>query len=70
MDTARNLVYVIGQVPGNAGGFVEVVDAVKGPHFPSPPPFPTYFPKEGEEGKVIYAPASEADPLMIKDFEG
>jgi hypothetical protein len=46
IDTARDVVYVIGAVPGSPGTFVRIVDAVKGPFFPegSPVPRPTYLP--------------------------
>ena len=43
IDKDRNLVFVRGHVPGMAGGFVRITDAVKGPHFPTAPPFPTDF---------------------------
>jgi hypothetical protein len=48
------------------GGFVRIIDAVKGPKFPTPPPFPTYFPtdKAAAPPAQIYAPAPEADPLL------
>lgn len=49
IDPARNLLYVRGAVPGNAGVFVRVVDAVKGPFYPSPPPYPTYSPEANGE---------------------
>jgi len=63
IDNARNLVYVRGHVPGVAGGFVRIQDAVKGPKFPSDPPFPTFVPSGEEDLElVITAPGSEADP--------
>ena len=43
VDLDRQLVYVKGSVPGPNGNFVRIVDAVKGPFHPEPPPFPTYF---------------------------
>ena len=43
VDLDRQLVYVKGCVPGPNGNFVRIVDAVKGPFHPEPPPFPTYF---------------------------
>lgn len=68
IDEARNLVYVKGHVPGNAGGFVRISDAVKGPNFPAPPPFPTFVPEEGAAlDRVLYAPAAPDDPLAPKD---
>ena len=48
VDPVRDLVYVKGAVPGNAGVFVRMVDAVKGPFFPSAPPLPTFFAPEGK----------------------
>mmetsp|Transcript_12936 Transcript_12936/g.25518 ORF Transcript_12936/g.25518 Transcript_12936/m.25518 type:complete len:296 (+) Transcript_12936:24-911(+) len=78
VDSARNLVYLKGHVPGNAGGFVRIVDAVKGPHFPCAEgdvPYPTRLIQEeggaatgDEEGaSVFYAPGmagdGELDPL-------
>ncbi|RYG59811.1 50S ribosomal protein L3, partial [archaeon] len=45
IDPVKNLLYLHGAVPGNSGGFVRVVDAVKGPFYPSPPPVPTYTDK-------------------------
>jgi hypothetical protein len=49
-----------------------VVDAVKGPYYPSPPPFPTFttkptdkdFPKE-----ALFAPVSEGDIGKLKEPE-
>jgi hypothetical protein len=56
------------------GCFVRVVDAVKGPYYPSPPPFPTYLepvPAEPKEPATyqdyqIYAPVSEKDKGIFK----
>jgi large subunit ribosomal protein L3 len=69
IDPERNLVYVKGHVPGNNGGFVRITDAVKGPHFPSPPPFPTYYPKEDDEMGELYAPADEKDPIAPLEMD-
>jgi large subunit ribosomal protein L3 len=69
IDTDRNLVYVKGHVPGNAGGFVRITDAVKGPYFPSPPPFPTYFAKEGDPKGELYAEMGSEDPLAPVEEE-
>lgn len=73
VDPARGLLYVKGQVPGNAGTFVKIVDAVKGPKFPCAPsavPFPTAA-AEGEGAlAVAYAPGSmdgDVDPVAPKD---
>lgn len=68
IDTQRNLVYIRGHVPGHAGNFVSIQDAVKGPKFPSEPPFPTAMVEEGDDVEhVRYAPLPDSDPLAIKD---
>lgn len=70
IDPVRELVYVKGSVPGNAGVFCRIVDAVKGPFYPSPPPTPTFPLKKGQEGfptDILYAPAGEADPGIVKE---
>jgi hypothetical protein len=51
---------------------VRVVDAVKGPFYPSPPPYPTFQgeptkAKEGELTHQVWAPAGEVD--VNKDIE-
>lgn len=66
IDPARELVYVHGSVPGNAGCFIRIIDAVKGPFFPSPPPIPTYVYEPLSERSVedlseIYLPTSDED---------
>lgn len=68
VDEARNLVFVKGHVPGNAGGFVRITDAVKGPKFPTPPPFPTHFatPPEGS-GDAESASANSASAAPSSD---
>ena len=66
VDTAKNLVYVKGSVPGNAGNFVRIRDAVKGPKFPSPAPFPTAA--AAAEGGVVYAALAEVDPNKPDDL--
>ena len=64
VDPVRDLVYVKGAVPGNAGTFLRIVDAVKGPFYPSPPPFPTYT---GDmEGEAVFAPMSPTDRGVFK----
>lgn len=45
---------------------MRVVDAVKGPFYPNPPPFPTYLepPSKAAEGELpqqIFAPAGDKD---------
>lgn len=66
IDPARQLVYVKGAVPGNKGGFLRVVDAVKGPFFPTPPPFPTFIEDEKAKAdlKILVAPVPEKDALL------
>lgn len=66
IDPARELIYVHGCVSGNAGVYVRVTDAVKGPFFPSPPPLPTYIfeptsPGEVEDLSEIYLPTADED---------
>ena len=76
VDRGRNLVYVIGAVPGNKGSFVEIRDAVKKPLWKTPkvldaldrPPLPTYAFDEaidgcGEPGHEVFMPLPEIDPL-------
>ena len=63
-DPKRDLIWVKGAVPGNAGGFVRIVDAVKGPFYPSPPPVPTFFPpksKSFSDLEAAVAPTGDAD---------
>jgi len=58
IDPIRDLLYVKGAVPGSNGTFVRIVDAVKGPFYPSPPPFPTYL-----------EPIPKATPEAVKNQE-
>jgi len=60
IDPQRDLLYVKGAVPGGTGTFVRVVDAVKGPFYPSPPPFPTFLDEPGTE--QVIAPPKPTDP--------
>ena len=72
IEPIRDLIYVKGSVPGNNGTFVRIVDAVKGPYYPEPAPFPTYslaptdkdFPKE-----PLVAPVPKADSGKFKEPE-
>lgn len=79
IDTVRQLVYVKGAVPGTNGNYVRIVDAVKGPFYPSdiPPPFPTYFEPPSSNiinndddntpiENQIFAPTSETDAGIFK----
>lgn len=65
IDTERNLLYVKGHVPGPKGTYVRVSDAIKGAHFPVPPPVPTFVPEAGiaYPGEIT-AQLPEADPLI------
>ena len=47
IDVRRNLIYVIGSVPGKPGTLLRIADSLKAP-FPSPPPFPTYTPSDAD----------------------
>jgi len=62
VDPERDLLYVKGAVPGNAGGFLRIVDAVKGPFYPSAPPMPTFLDLDFKwDGKQLIAPEPEKD---------
>jgi len=76
VDRGRNLLYVIGAVPGNKGGFVEVRDAVKKPLWKSDkvmdaldrPPLPSFAYDEaidgcGESGHEAWMPYPDIDPI-------
>jgi hypothetical protein len=73
VDTERQLLFLKGGVPGTKGGFVRIVDAVKGPFHPSPPPFPTYLdPPTNADGtpavnRQIFAPLPEEDTGIFKE---
>jgi large subunit ribosomal protein L3 len=76
VDRGRNLLYVMGSVPGKNGNFVEVKDAVKRPlwntlHVPDKqdrPPLPT-FPYDhsvdgcGAPGHEVFMPLPDTDPF-------
>lgn len=71
IDPAKNLIYVLGAVPGNAGVFVRVVDAVKGPFYPSPPPYPTYLPETiGETWEDLQFKESVFYPIKSPEERG
>lgn len=76
VDRGRNLLYVLGSVPGNKGAFVEVRDAVKKPLWRTDkvldqldrPPVPTFEFDEsidgsGEPGHEVFMPLPDIDPL-------
>lgn len=70
IEPRLNLVYVVGSVPGDKGGYVTLRDSL-GLQFTQPPPFPTYLPTRDppiadevlagpekvmlKRGKVVYA---------------
>lgn len=76
VDRGRNLLYVVGAVPGNKGGFVEIRDAVKKPLWRTDkvldgidrPPLPTFAFEEvdgaDEVGHEEFMPLPQADPLI------
>ncbi len=72
IDPVRDLLYIKGAVPGPNGGFLRVVDAVKGPFFPSPPPLPTYLVSSADPlypTSAVLAPVSEHDKWDLKEPE-
>ena len=68
IDTERDLLYIKGSVPGSRGNFVRIVDAVKGPFYPQPPPLPTFTGKLPAE-KELFAPAAATDVGKFKEPE-
>jgi large subunit ribosomal protein L3 len=81
VDRGRNLLYVIGSVPGNKGAFVEVRDAVKKPLWSTGkvldgldrPPLPTFACDEavdgcGASGHEVFMPLPDSDPLLPEDI--
>lgn len=65
IDTARNLLYVKGSVPGRKGNFVRISDARDEDWSKvEEPPFPTYFPEDGVDFPLeLIAPKGDKDPL-------
>jgi large subunit ribosomal protein L3 len=76
VDRGRNLLYVLGAVPGNKGAFVEVRDAVKKPLWKTDkvenavdrPPLPTFDYDDaidgcGQAGFEVFMPSPLLDPL-------
>lgn len=61
IDPTRELLYVKGAVPGNNGTFLRIVDAVKGPFYPNPPPMPTFMGPDDASLEALFAPVSEHD---------
>ena len=51
IDVRRNLLYVVGAVPGKPGTLLRVRDSAKRP-FPSPPPFPTHEPSAADRAAL------------------
>ena len=59
-------------LPGNNGTFLRIVDAVKGPFHPTPPPFPTYLVPPTDEAYPkgpLFAPVPDADAHKYKEPE-
>lgn len=80
IDRGRNLIYVLGQVPGNSGTFVEVKDAVKKPLWLTDkvagkvdrPPLPTFAYDPAIDGTGLpgfdeFMPMPEKDPFIPDD---
>lgn len=68
IDPSRQLLFIKGSVPGTNGNFVRIVDAVKGPYYPSPPPFPTFKADENfDRSKQVFAPVPESDVGIFKE---
>jgi large subunit ribosomal protein L3 len=65
IDVKRNLVYIIGSVPGKSGSYVKVADAVRN-KWPAMPHFPTY----SGEGYVPAADAWSVQELYEAEAEG
>ena len=84
IDAGRNLIYVIGQVPGQKGSYCKIRDAVKGPGFGNVKkrltvdrevPWPLFVGEEGVDGTGVkgveeWMPKSDIDPLAPeREFE-
>ncbi|CAM6087683.1 unnamed protein product [Calypogeia fissa] len=68
IDPARNLMWVKGQIPGHAGNFVELRDAVFNKPDPSSLPFPTFFPSPGEDVsslEPVEVNVGDKDPFLV-----
>lgn len=68
VDPIRNLLYVVGQIPGHKGNFVLVQDAIRkmwlGEHLRLGAPFPTHIPTEGENLSLTVADVGP-DPYEV-----
>jgi len=66
IDTQRDLLFIKGSVPGPKEGWVRIRDAVyKQIDSKSPPPFPTYYYRVGDEAvKELVAPLPKENPLL------
>ena len=82
IDRGRNLLYVLGAIPGNKGEFVEIRDAVKKPLWGTDkvqdkvdrPPCPTFaydpaIDGTGLVGHEVFMPRPEKDPLVPDNDE-
>lgn len=66
VDAARNLIYVVGQVPGHKGNFVRVADAVK-KAFEQQPMRPLVPPAVGQGSGVATLDPNGRDPYDFQD---
>lgn len=68
VDPERNLVYVLGSLPGAAGSVVRLTDSKKQvvPHGLPLPPFPTFAPREGEPEVRLRAPPARPPPRRME----
>jgi large subunit ribosomal protein L3 len=81
IDRGRNLLYVLGAVPGNKGEFVEIRDAIKKPLWGTDkvpakvdrPPCPTFaynrIDGSGRKGHEVFMPRPDKDPLVPDNDE-
>eukprot|EP00741_Cyanophora_paradoxa_P009657 tig00001574_g9355.t1 len=68
VDAARNLLFVKGNVPGHAGSYARVKDAIK-KKFAELPPFPTFVPDAAEAPEAAAAELTMGpgrDPFKLK----
>ena len=67
VDAARGLLYLKGQVPGHAGTWVELRDALRKGGVPETAPFPTHV--EAVHGSVASLPVAVAPQEEVNPFE-
>jgi len=73
VDVPRNLLFLVGSVPGGSGDIVKVRDAVRGVGLPggARPPFPTFIgDRQGDEGEdaghELVMDFGDTDPYRVK----